>query len=151
MLMWHPVSERVSDASGQVPYKFKYHVSALAAAPHFTITPFFFLRFCPFGAFFYWFLASSRLSLFFSTFYLISRYFVLSFTFFSVILTVRIFLWNIFEIKDCINLFVISAAEFGLSVMAFIWTVLRILVCCNFWEVHFTAVIMPIFFWTNRI
>jgi len=81
------------------------------------------LRFCPFGAFFYWFLASSRLSLFFSTFYLISRYFVLSFTFFSVILTVRIFLWNIFEIKDCINLFVISAAKFRLSVMGFIWIV----------------------------
>jgi hypothetical protein len=40
----------------------------------------------------------------------------------------------------------ISAAEFGLSVMAFIWTVLDILLVCNFWEVEFTAVIMPIFF-----
>jgi hypothetical protein len=41
---------------------------------------------------------------------------------------------------------VISATEIGISVMAFIWTVLRILVCYNFWEVHFTAVIMPNFF-----
>jgi hypothetical protein len=29
----------------------------------------------------------------------------------------------------------ISAAEFGLSVMACIWTVLDILLVCNFWEV----------------
>jgi len=48
--------------------------------------------------------------------------------------------------KDCIFIFMISAAEFGLSVMAFIWTVLDILLVCNFWEVEFTAVIMPIFF-----
>jgi hypothetical protein len=41
---------------------------------------------------------------------------------------------------------VISAAEFGLSIKAFIWTVLDILLVCNFWEVQFTAVMMPIFF-----
>jgi hypothetical protein len=29
----------------------------------------------------------------------------------------------------------ISAAEFGLSVMAFIWTVLDIFLVCNIWEV----------------
>jgi hypothetical protein len=49
--------------------------------------------------FFLCFLTSSRPLLSFSAFYLIFRYFVLSFTFFSVLLTVRIFLWNIFEIK----------------------------------------------------
>jgi hypothetical protein len=37
MLMWHPTSGRVSDESGRVPYRVKYHVSALAAAPHFDI------------------------------------------------------------------------------------------------------------------
>jgi hypothetical protein len=34
-----------------------------------------------------------------------------------------------FRDKDCINLFVMSAAEILLSVLAFIWIVLRILVC----------------------
>jgi hypothetical protein len=76
ILMWHPVSRGV-------PYRFKYRISTLATAPHFSIYSIF-LSFFLFGAFFSWFLASSRLILFFSTFYLISRYFVLSFNFFQL-------------------------------------------------------------------
>lgn len=83
-------------ASGRVPYKVKYHISALATAPQFLFR-LAFLSFCRsflvvsriFLAYFVLFCPLSHFQVFCSLLYLL----------FSVILTVSMLLWNIFKIK----------------------------------------------------
>jgi hypothetical protein len=53
MLMWQLESGRVSDASGWLPYRFKYHVSSLADASPFCFSRFSLEIFVFFGDFSY--------------------------------------------------------------------------------------------------
>jgi hypothetical protein len=81
--LWHPASGRVSDASGRIPYRVKYRISALAAAPHFIFNSIFFLSFCCgflmvsriFSAYFVIFCPLSHFQVFCSLFYLLFSYF----------------------------------------------------------------------------
>jgi hypothetical protein len=95
MLMWHCASGRVSTVSGWGLHRVKYRFHPSHR------TPFVFhLTFCLFWCDF--FMVSHDFSVPFCSFvliYLISRYFGLSLIFFLIILTIKIFLWNILEIK----------------------------------------------------
>jgi hypothetical protein len=102
MLMWHLASGRVSDASGRLPYRFKYRFSTLAAAsPHYFLSIFldFFVFLVIFSIGF-----SQNLGLYcpFVHLYLLSMYFASTCAlFFSFILTINYYFYFgiYFEIK----------------------------------------------------